>query len=48
MKKLIMFVLLFGSCSPGPDVFRGKQRKEYREEQKRNRIPIINPLRMNI
>jgi len=50
MKRLSIsiFVLLFGSCSPRPDVFRGKERKEYRTEQKRIKKPIVNPLRMNL
>jgi len=51
MKRILyvsIFVLLFGSCSPKPDVFRGKERKEYRKEQKRIKTPIVNPLRMNI
>ena len=46
MKKLILLFLL-STCTPGPDVFRGKERKEYRIEQKRIKKPIINPLRMN-
>jgi hypothetical protein len=47
MNKLILLILLL-SCNPTrPDVFRGRERKEYRTEQKRIKKPIIDPLRMN-
>jgi hypothetical protein len=49
MNKLIFILLstLFLSCTPDTGVFRGKERRDYRIEQKRTRKPIINPLRMN-
>jgi hypothetical protein len=48
VNKLILLVLFSTCTTPKPDVFRGKERKEYRTEQKRIKKPIVNPLRMNI
>lgn len=47
MNKLLLLVFL-SACTPGPDVFRSRERKEYRTEQKRIKKPIIDPLRMNL
>jgi hypothetical protein len=46
MNKLILLVLLSSCTTTRPDVFRGKERKQYRTQQKRIKKPIINPLRM--
>jgi hypothetical protein len=48
MNKLLLLVFLSACTTPRPDVFRGRERKKYRTEQKRIKKPIIDPLRMNL